>query len=103
MTKKSGQKSLVVVESPAKAKTLSKYLGKDYTIKASVGHVVDLPHDNLGVDIKNGFEPSYKIMKGKSKVLSEIFKAAEKVDQIFLAPDPDREGEAIAKHISDYI
>ena len=96
-------KALVVVESPAKAKTIKKYLGNDYIVKASVGHVMDLPIDKLGVDIKKHFEPTYVIMKGKKTVLEDIAKAAQMVDEIFLAPDPDREGEAIAKHIADYI
>jgi DNA topoisomerase I len=96
-------KALVVVESPAKAKTIKKYLGSNYTVKASVGHVMDLPVSKLGVDIKKKFQPTYVVMKGKKTVLAEIGKAAEGVDEIFLAPDPDREGEAIAKHIADYI
>lgn len=96
-------KALVVVESPAKAKTIKKYLGNDYIVKASVGHVMDLPVDKLGVDIKKNFEPTYVIMKGKKAVLEEIAKAAQAVDEIFLAPDPDREGEAIARHIAVYI
>ncbi len=96
-------KALVVVESPAKAKTIKKYLGSNYVVKASVGHVMDLPVSKLGVDIKKKFQPTYVVMKGKKTVLAEIGKAAEGVDKIFLAPDPDREGEAIAKHIADYI
>ena len=96
-------KALVVVESPAKAKTIKKYLGNGYIVKASVGHVMDLPVDKLGVDVKKHFEPTYVVMKGKKTVLDEIAKAAGAVDEIFLAPDPDREGEAIAKHIADYI
>ncbi|MBI2608467.1 MAG: type I DNA topoisomerase [Deltaproteobacteria bacterium] len=90
---------LVIVESPAKARTLEKYLGKGYKVKASVGHVKDLPKSKLGVDIKNDFEPEYKVLKDKKKILSEIKKAAEKAEKVFLAPDPDREGEAIAWHI----
>jgi DNA topoisomerase I len=97
------KKSLVVVESPAKAKTIKKYLGNNYTVKASVGHVMDLPTKELGVDVDKNFTPTYVIMKGKKTVLEEIAKEAGKVDEIYLAPDPDREGEAIAKHLSDYI
>ncbi len=93
-------KNLVIVESPAKAKTLSKYLGRNYTVKASVGHVVDLPKSKLGVDIENDFEPEYAIIRGKSKVISELKKAAKGKENIYLAPDPDREGEAIAWHIA---
>ncbi len=94
-------KNLVIVESPAKAKTLSKYLGRNYTVKASVGHVVDLPKSKLGVDIENDFEPEYTIIRGKSKVISDLKKAAKGKENIYLAPDPDREGEAIAWHIAN--
>ncbi len=93
-------KNLVIVESPAKAKTLSKYLGRDYTVKASVGHVVDLPKSKLGVDIENDFAPEYTIIHGKTKVISDLKKAAKGKENIYLAPDPDREGEAIAWHIA---
>jgi len=92
-------KSLIIVESPTKAKTVTKYLGRGYTVMASVGHVKDLPTSKLGVDIEHDFEPQYVTIKGKSKVLADIKKKAEGVDKIFLAPDPDREGEAIAWHI----
>lgn len=94
-------KALVVVESPAKANTLKKYLGKDFQVKSSIGHVKDLPPKKLGVDIKNNFEPEYEIIKGKKKVLDEIKKNAEGMQFVYLAPDPDREGEAIAWHIYD--
>lgn len=94
-------RALVVVESPAKAKTIKKYLGPGYTVKASVGHVKDLPKSKLSVDIENGFTPNYEIIRGKSKVLKEIKDAAKDVDTIYLAPDPDREGEAIAWHIAE--
>lgn len=90
---------LVIVESPAKARTLEKYLGKGYTVKASVGHVKDLPKANLGVDVDHDFEPQYEVIRGKAKVLGELKKAAKGAEVIFLAPDPDREGEAIAWHI----
>ncbi len=93
-------KNLVIVESPAKAKTLQKYLGSDYKIEASVGHVKDLPTSKFGVDIEHGFTPEYVILKGKEKVIEKIRKSAEVAKNIYLAPDPDREGEAIAWHIA---
>src|SRR5262244_2069702 len=99
----SREKALVVVESPAKARTIKKYLGAGFTVKASVGHVKDLPKSKLGVDVEKDFEPEYVLIKGKGRVLSEIKKAAETADKVFLAPDPDREGEAIAWHIADEI
>jgi DNA topoisomerase I len=92
-------KSLIIVESPTKAKTITKYLGRGYTVLASVGHIKDLPTSKLGVDLENDFEPQYVTIKGKSKVLAEIKKKAEEADKVFLAPDPDREGEAIAWHL----
>ncbi|MDH4086311.1 MAG: type I DNA topoisomerase, partial [Nitrospira sp.] len=92
-------KTLIIVESPTKAKTITKYLGRGYTVMASVGHIKDLPTSKLGVDIEHDFEPQYVTIKGKSKVLAEIKKKAEEADKIFLAPDPDREGEAIAWHL----
>ncbi|HRH25999.1 MAG TPA: type I DNA topoisomerase [Candidatus Paceibacterota bacterium] len=91
---------LVIVESPSKAKTIEKYLGEPYIVRASVGHVRDLPKNNKkAIDIENGFEPHYEISKGKEVVLSEIKKLADKADEVILATDPDREGEAIAWHI----
>ena len=93
-------KSLIIVESPAKARTLKKYLGKNYDVRASVGHIRDLPVSKLGVDIKKDFSPQYVTIKGKGKIISDLKKAASKADEIFLAPDPDREGEAIAWHIA---
>lgn len=96
-------KALVIVESPTKARTITKYLGRGYTVVASVGHVKDLPTSKLGVDLENDFEPQYVTIKGKSKVLAEIKKKAEEADKVFLAPDPDREGEAIAWHIAQEI
>jgi DNA topoisomerase I len=96
-------KYLVVVESPAKAKTIKKYLGTGYTVKASVGHVKDLPKSKLGVDVKKGFRPDYVVVKGKEKVLAEIKKYAAQSEKVFLATDPDREGEAIAWHIKEEI
>ena len=92
-------KSLIIVESPAKARTISSYLKDEYVIMASVGHVKDLPASRLGVDIENGFTPQYQVIKDKVKILKEIKKAAEKAKEIYLATDPDREGEAIAWHI----
>ena len=92
-------KALIIVESPTKARTITKYLGRGYTVMASVGHVKDLPTSKLGVDLVHDFEPQYVTIKGKSKVLAEIKKKAEGVDKVFLAPDPDREGEAIAWHL----
>src|SRR5205814_10564345 len=83
-------KDLVLCESPAKAKTLGKYLGRDYQVKASVGHVIDLPKSKLGADIENDFAPEYHVIQGKAKVLDEIKKAAKDKDNIYLAPDPDR-------------
>jgi len=94
-------KSLIIVESPTKAKTITKYLGRGYTVVASVGHVKDLPTSKLGVDIERDFAPQYVTIKGKAKVLAEIKKKAEEADKIFLAPDPDREGEAIAWHLAE--
>ena len=93
-------KSLIIVESPAKARTLKKYLGKDYDVKASVGHIRDLPVSKLGVEIEKDFSPQYVTIKGKGKIISDLKKAAKKAEVIYLAPDPDREGEAIAWHIA---
>ncbi|HEX2898036.1 MAG TPA: type I DNA topoisomerase, partial [candidate division Zixibacteria bacterium] len=94
-------KNLVIVESPAKTKTLSKFLGKDYDIMATIGHIIDLPKSKLGIDVEKGFEPDYQVIKGKEKVIAELKKAAKKADHIYLAPDPDREGEAIAWHVAN--
>lgn len=94
-------KSLIIVESPAKAKTLKKYLGPNFSVKASVGHVKDLPARRLGIDIDQDFAPEYVTIRGKGKVLQELRAAAKKAERIFLAPDPDREGEAIAWHIAN--
>lgn len=93
-------KNLLIVESPAKVRTIKKFLGKDFDIRASMGHVKDLPENELGVDIENDFSPKYIVIPEKRKVLSELKKAAEKCDKVYLAPDPDREGEAIAWHIA---
>ncbi|MBI2981135.1 MAG: type I DNA topoisomerase [Deltaproteobacteria bacterium] len=94
-------KSLVIVESPTKAKTIAKYLGRGYQVKASVGHIKDLPKGDLGVDIKNAFSPTYVVLASKKKVIQEIQAAAVAADHIFLACDPDREGEAIAWHLAE--
>ncbi len=95
------KKGLVIVESPTKVRTLKKYLGKDYDVRASVGHVKDLPSKRLGVDKEHDFTPEYEIIRGKAKIIKELKSAAAKVDDIYLAPDPDREGEAIAWHIAE--
>ena len=94
-------KNLVIVESPAKAKTIGKYLGRDYQVKASVGHIMDLPKNKLGVDVQNGFAAEYHVIQGKAKVVEELRKAAKDKEYIYLASDPDREGEAIAWHIAE--
>lgn len=92
--------NLVIVESPAKAKTIEKFLGKGYTVKASIGHIRDLPKSKLGVDIENNFEPSYITIRGKASIANELKKEAKKADKVFLATDPDREGEAISWHLA---
>ncbi len=95
-------KSLVIVESPAKAKTISKYLGKDYTVEASIGHIKDLPKNKIGVDLSDGsFEPELIVIPGKEKIVERLRKLAKTATAVFLAPDPDREGEAIAAHLRD--
>src|SRR3989344_8278149 len=95
---------LLIVESPATAKTISKYLKGAYTVRASVGHVRDLPKSNKkAVDIEHGFTPHYEIAKGKDGVIAEIKKLAKKASEVVLATDPDREGEAIAWHISEAV
>jgi DNA topoisomerase I len=96
-------KGLVVVESPAKVKTLEKFLGGEYVIKASVGHIKDLPEDELGVDLEKDFQPQYVTISGKGKIIRELKKASKDVKNIYLGPDPDREGEAIAWHIAEEI
>lgn len=94
-------KALVIVESPAKAKTINKYLGKQYLVKASLGHIKDLPKKDLAVDVEHGFEPRYEIIEGKRKLIQELKQDAKKVDSIYLAADPDREGEAICYHLQE--
>jgi DNA topoisomerase-1 len=94
-------RKLVVVESPAKAKTINRYLGKDYIVKASMGHVRDLPKKNMGVDLENDFEPTYEMLTGRKKVLTELKKIAKPAEEVYLATDLDREGEAIAWHLAE--
>jgi DNA topoisomerase-1 len=96
-------KGLIVVESPAKVKTLEKFLGGDYVVKASVGHIKDLPEGELGVDLQKDFQPQYVTISGKAKIIRELKKASKGVKNIYLGPDPDREGEAIAWHIAEEI
>ncbi|HEV8702950.1 MAG TPA: type I DNA topoisomerase [Candidatus Polarisedimenticolia bacterium] len=97
------KKSLVIVESPAKAKTINKFLGRNFTVKASMGHVRDLPKKSLGVDEKKDFKPTYEILPGRKKVMDELKKAAGTAEKVYLAPDPDREGEAICWHLAEVL
>ncbi|HIC99917.1 MAG TPA: toprim domain-containing protein, partial [Piscirickettsiaceae bacterium] len=94
-------KNLVIVESPAKAKTIEKYLGKDFTVRSSYGHIRDLPKKGMGVDIAHDFEPTYEISPDKKKVVSELKKLVKQADTVWLATDEDREGEAIAWHLAE--
>src|ERR1700685_4028771 len=97
-------KRLLIVESPTKAKTVGQYLGKDYEVLASVGHIRDLPKSNKdAVDIENDFKPNYQIVKEKLKVITELKDIAAQSDEVILATDPDREGEAIAWHLAQAI
>ena len=93
-------KNLVIVESPAKAKTIKKFLGSGYEVIASNGHVRDLPKSQMGIDIENDYEPKYITIRGKGDLLAELRKAVKKADKVYLATDPDREGEAISYHLS---
>src|ERR1700694_2730474 len=93
--------SLVIVESPAKAKTIGKYLGKQYIVKASLGHIKDLPKKDLAVAADTDFQPQYQVIEGKKKLITELRQAAKGVDTIYLAADPDREGEAICFHLQE--
>ncbi len=95
--------ALIIVESPTKVKTIQKYLGPEFEVKASVGHIKDLPKSKLGIDLEKNFEPIYEVINEKKKIISELKKAAKRADTIFLAPDPDREGEAIAWHVASEI
>src|SRR6476646_1493149 len=101
-------KNFVIVESPAKAKKINKYLGKDFVVKASIGHIKDLPSKGLGVDVQNNFEPEYEIIpdskkRNNKKIVADLKKTAKEVDAIYLAADPDREGEAICQHLAEEI
>ena len=91
--------NLVIVESPSKAKTIGKYLGSGYQVKASMGHLRDLPKSTMGVDLEHDFEPEYKPIKGKESIIKDLKKAADGSDVVYLATDPDREGEAISWHL----
>ena len=103
MANASQLKSLVIVESPAKARTINKYLGKNYVVKASLGHVQDLPKNDLAVDVDNDFEPTYAVIDGKKALIDELRKIAKKSDAVYLAADPDREGEAICYHLAEVL
>ncbi len=94
-------KALVIVESPAKAKTINKYLGKQFVVKASLGHIKDLPKKDLAVDVENGFQPRYEVIEGKKKLIADLKQTAKKVEDVYLAADPDREGEAICFHLQE--
>lgn len=94
---------LLIVESPTKARTLSRFLGKDYAVEATMGHIKDLPKSKLSVDVENGFEPDYQEVAKQQKVIKQLKKAAKKADHVYLATDPDREGEAISAHVKDVI
>src|SRR5207244_2283933 len=101
-------KNLVIVESPAKAKTINKYLGNDYLVKASIGHIKDLPSKGLGVDIEHDFKPTYEVIpdsrkRNNKKIVAELKQAAKQADAVYLAADPDREGEAICQHLFEEI
>lgn len=95
--------NLVIVESPSKAKTIGKYLGPEYTVKASMGHLRDLPKSTMGVDIENDFEPEYLPLENKSEIIEDLRKTAQKANTVYLATDPDREGEAISWHLKELL
>ncbi|MDK2903756.1 MAG: topoisomerase, partial [Clostridiales bacterium] len=95
--------NLVIVESPAKAKTISKFLGRGYKVEASMGHVRDLPKSKMGIDIEHGFEPKYITIRGKGEIVDKLKKQAKAVDRVLLATDPDREGEAISWHLAQLL
>src|ERR1041385_694374 len=96
-------KSLLIVESPAKAKTINKYLGKDYIVQASVGHIKNLPKSKIGIDVEAGYVPTFETIVGKEEVIEKLRDAASKADKVYIATDPDREGEAIAADIAEEI
>ena len=100
---KKAEKYLVIVESPAKAKTIGKYLGPAYQVKACMGHLRDLPKSKLGVDVENDFEPNYRPIKGKEDIIRDLKQAAKESDAVYLATDPDREGEAISWHLKQLL
>ena len=102
-SKSTAAKNLVIVESPAKAKTINKYLGSDFKVQASMGHVRDLPSKGLSVDIENNFEPTYEISPGRRKIVSSLKESAKNCKRLYLATDLDREGEAIAWHLSQVL
>ena len=95
--------NLVIVESPSKAKTIGKYLGPEYTVKASMGHLRDLPKSTMGVDIEGGFVPEYLPLEAKADLIDELRKSAKKAERVYLATDPDREGEAISWHLKELL
>ena len=97
------KENLVIVESPAKAKTIGKYLGPSYEVKACMGHLRDLPKSTMGVDFENNFEPEYKPLKGKEDIIKDLQKSAKSADMVYLATDPDREGEAISWHLKELL
>ena len=97
------QSTLVIVESPAKAKTIKKYLPKGYEVEATMGHVIDLPKSRLGIDVDNHFRPDYIKIRGKGDLLKKLKKEAKKADNVLLATDPDREGEAISWHVANFL
>lgn len=94
-------KNLVIVESPAKAKTIEKFLGKDYVVKSSIGHIRDMPKKDMGIDIENNFQPTYAISSDKKKVVADLKKSVKLAEKVYLATDEDREGEAIAWHLKE--
>jgi len=96
-------KSLIIVESPSKAKTINKYLGNNYIVEASIGHIKNLPKSKLGVDIENGYTPNYVTIKGKGEIINKLKKLAKSSEEVYIATDPDREGEAIAYNIAEEI
>ena len=103
MKKSKEYKNLLIVESPAKAKTINRYLGDDFKVMATVGHVIDLPKSELGVDVEKGYEPLYQVIHGKKKILQELKRVLPEQGNVYLAMDPDREGEAIAWHVQEYL
>jgi DNA topoisomerase-1 len=98
-----GTSTLVIVESPAKAKTIGKYLGRGYRVRATVGHIMDLPQKKLGIDLENGFTPDLVPIPGKEKTIADLKSAAKDSKEVLIATDPDREGEAIAQHVATQI